>query len=98
MAAAPNRGIWQYWQPLVGMASFLIGVGIFYAKSEAQGEKMRNLEALLDANKKQAEARADRQLEIIQSQDKRIIELEKRTEYYKGLRDGRNEVNNKKSE
>lgn len=86
-----NKGIWQYWQPLVGMASFLIGVGIFYAKSEAQGEKMRNIEQTIEENKNDAEGRFNRQLEIIQSQDKRIIELEKRTEYYKGLRDGRNE-------
>lgn len=78
--ATQSKGIWQYWQPLVGMASFLIGVGIFYAKSESQGEKIKNLEL-----------RQDRQLEIIQSQDRRIIELEKRTEYYKGLRDGRAE-------
>jgi len=77
---ATSKGIWQYWQPLVGMASFLIGVGIFYAKSEAQSERLKNLEL-----------RQDRQLEIIQSQDRRIIELEKRTEYYKGLRDGRTE-------
>ena len=88
---ATSKGIWQYWQPLVGMASFLIGVGIFYAKSEGQSEKIRNMEATLEANRKTAEARADRQLEIIQSQDRRIIELEKRTEYYKGLRDGRTE-------
>ncbi len=83
---ATSKGIWQYWQPLVGMASFLIGVGIFYAKSEAQAERLKNLEL-----------RQDRQLEIIQSQDRRIIELEKRTEYYKGLRDGRNE-NSKSSQ
>lgn len=89
--ATQSKGIWAYWQPLVGMASFLIGVGIFYAKSEAQSEKIRNLEVTVENNKKMFEARQDRQLEIIQSQDRRIIELEKRTEYYKGLRDGRTE-------
>lgn len=76
-----NKGIWQYWQALVGMGSILIGVGVFYAKTEAQGERIKN-----------AEARADRQFELIQTMEKRIIELEKRTEYYKGLRDGRTEI------
>lgn len=90
MTQQANKGIWQYWQPLVGMASFLIGVGIFYAKSEAQSEKIRNLEITVESNKKAADARSDRQLEIIQSQDRRIIELEKRSEYYRGLRDGKN--------
>ena len=78
--ATQNKGIWAYWQPLVGMASFLIGVGIFYAKSEAMAEKQKN-----------AELRQDRQFELIQSMEKRIIDLEKRTEYYRGLREGRNE-------
>lgn len=74
-----SKGIWAYWQPLVGMASFLIGVGIFYAKSEAMAEKLKN-----------AELRQDRQFELIQSQEKRIIDLEKRSEYYRGLREARN--------
>jgi hypothetical protein len=82
MSKPENKGIWQYWQALAGMASFLIGVGIFYAKTEAQSERIKN-----------AELRQDRQFELIQTQEKRIIELEKRTEYYKGLRDGRNEKN-----
>lgn len=74
-----EKGILAHWQPMIGMASILIGVGIFYAKSEAQSEKIKN-----------SELRQDRQFELIQSQEKRIIELEKRSEYYRGLRDGRN--------
>lgn len=84
MATNKAQGIWQYWQPLVGMATFLIAGGIFYNKVESAFQKLSELEK-----------RQDRQLELYQSLENRIIDLEKRTEYYKGLRDGRNEVNNK---
>ncbi len=77
--ADTHKGIWQYWQPMIGMASILIGVGVFYAKSEAMAERV-----------KASENRQDRQFELIQSQERRIIDLEKRSEYYRGLRDGRN--------
>lgn len=77
----PNKGVIQYWPQILGIASLVFSAGVVYGKFGQMDEKVRN-----------AELRQDRQLEIIQSQDKRIIELEKRTEYYKGLRDGRTEV------
>jgi len=83
----PKQGIMQYWAQIFGIASFVFTAGVVYGKFGQMDEKVKN-----------AELRQDRQLDIIQSQDKRIIELEKRTEYYKGLRDGRNESNNKKTE
>ena len=80
----PKQGIMQYWAQIFGIASFVFTAGVVYGKFGQMDEKVKN-----------TELRQDRQLEIIQTQDKRIIELEKRTEYYKGLRDGRTESNNK---
>lgn len=76
-----NRGIWQYWQPLVGMATFLIAGGIFYNKVESAFQKLDEIEK-----------RQDRQLELYQSLDKRVNDQEKSREYYRGVRDGRAEV------
>ncbi len=86
-----GKGIMQYWAQILGIASFVFTAGVVYGKFGQMDEKQKNLDIIIEVTKKSSEARADRQLEIIQSQDKRIIELEKRTEYYKGLRDGRNE-------
>ncbi len=82
MASLPNRGILQYWPQIFGIVSFVFTAGVVYGKFGQMDEKVKN-----------TELRQDRQLELYQAQDKRIIELEKRTEYYKGLRDGRNEKN-----
>ena len=75
-----NRGIWQYWQPIIGVGGFLIAGGIFYNRVESAFQKLQEVEK-----------RQDRQFDLIQSLENRIIDLEKRTEYYRGLRDGRNE-------
>lgn len=77
---AVNRGIWQYWQPLVGMATFLIAGGIFYNKVESAFQKLDEFEK-----------RQDRQFELYKELEKRIIDVEKRSEYYRGLREGRTE-------
>lgn len=79
--AAQSKGIWQYWQPLVGMATFLIAGGVFYNKVESAFQKLAEVEK-----------RQDRQLELYQSLEKRMNEQEKSREYYKGVRDGRAEM------
>lgn len=76
-----HRGIWQYWQPLVGMATFLIAGGIFYNKVESAFQKLGEVEK-----------RQDRQLELYQNLEKRMNEQEKSREYYRGVRDGRSEI------
>jgi hypothetical protein len=76
------KGIFQYAGQIFGIASFVFTAGVVYGKFGQMDEKIKNLEL-----------RQDRQLELYQSLERRIIELEKRTEYYKGLRDGRNEKN-----
>lgn len=87
MSQSRPNGILQYWPTLAGIISFVFTAGVVYGKFGQMDEKVKN-----------TELRQDRQLEIIQSQDRRIIELEKRTEYYKGLREGRNEALTKKPE
>jgi len=75
-----SKGIFQYWPQILGIASLVFSAGVVYGKFGQMDEKVKNVEL-----------RQDRQLELYQTLEKRIIELEKRTEYYKGLRDGRNE-------
>lgn len=75
-----DRGLLAYWPQLIGMVSLVFGAGVVYGKFGTMDEKQ-----------KAQDLRQDRQLEIIQGQEKRIIDLEKRTEYYRGLREGRNE-------
>lgn len=77
----PSKGIWQYWQPLIGMATFLIAGGIFYNKVESAFQKLSEIEK-----------RQDRQLELYQSLEKRMIDQEKSREYTRGVRDGRAEI------
>ncbi len=62
------------------MVSLVFGAGVVYGKFGTMDEKQRSMEL-----------RQDRHLEMMQAQEKRIIDLEKRTEYYRGLREGRNE-------
>lgn len=79
MAAQTNRGILQYWPQIFGIASFVFTAGVVYGKFGQMEEKAKN-----------GELRQDRQFELYQVMEKRIIDLEKRSEYYRGLRDGRN--------
>ncbi len=75
-----NKGLLAYWPQLIGLVSLVFGAGVVYGKFGTMDEKQRSMEA-----------RQDRHLEMMQQQEKRIIDLEKRTEYYRGLREGRNE-------
>jgi hypothetical protein len=79
-----NTGLLAYWPQLIGMISLVFGAGVVYGKFGTMDEKQRAMEL-----------RQDRHLEMMQAQEKRIIELEKRTEYYRGLREGRQEVTQK---
>lgn len=80
MTTHRDRGLLAYWPQLIGLVSLVFGAGVVYGKFGTVEQKQ-----------KEQDQRQDRQLEIIQAQEKRIIDLEKRTEYYRGLRDGRNE-------
>jgi hypothetical protein len=82
----PKQGIIQYWPQILGIASLVFGAGVTYGKFGQMDERQKSIEA-----------RQDRQFEDKVSLEKRVIELEKRTEYYKGLRDGRNEAQGKKT-
>lgn len=81
----PNKGILQYLPQILSIAGLVGAAGMFYGQVDNAFTKINNLEQ-----------RQDRQLEIIQRLEGRIIDLEKRTEYYKGLRDGRTEISGAK--
>lgn len=76
-----DKGLLTYWPQLIGLVGLVFSAGVIYGKFGTMDEKQ-----------KQLDARQDRHLEMMQTQEKRIIELEKRTEYYRGLREGRNEA------
>jgi len=79
-----NKGILSYWPQIFGISSFVFTAGIVYGKFGQMEERQ-----------KAVEARQDRKFELHSQLEKRMIEQEKRTEYYKGLRDGRTETTNK---
>lgn len=82
MAIQSKSPIWNYWQPLVGVATFLVAGGIFYNKVVTMQQKQTEIEA-----------RQDRQFQLIQSMEKRISEIEKKEAYEDGLRDGKKQNN-----
>ena len=86
-----NKGLLAYWPQLIGLVGLVFSAGVIYGKFGTMDEKQKSMETNHDNDKKAIDGRMDRQLEIIQGQEKRIIDLEKRTEYYRGLREGRNE-------
>ncbi len=86
-----NKGLLAYWPQLIGLVGLVFSAGVIYGKFGTMDEKQRSMETSHDNDKKAIDARMDRHLEMMQTQEKRIIELEKRTEYYRGLREGRNE-------
>lgn len=81
----PNRGILQYWPQILSMVMAVGAAGAFYGKVNNAFTQIENLSA-----------RQERQFEEKKALELRVIELEKNTQYYKGLRDGRNEVNQTK--
>lgn len=75
MAAATNKSnIWNHWQPIVAIASFLIAMGGFYSETRTMKKDISNLEA-----------RQDRQFQLIQSQGNEIGKLREDAAYQKGL-------------
>lgn len=78
--AIQSKGILQYWPQILSMVTIVAAAGMFYSNVNNAFTQIKN-----------NSDRQDRQFELIQKLEGRIIELEKRTEYYKGLRDGRTE-------
>jgi hypothetical protein len=90
-----DKGLLTYWPQLIGLVGLVFSAGVIYGKFGTMDEKQKSMESNHDNDKKAIDGRMDRQLEIIQGQEKRIIDLEKRTEYYRGLREGRQEATQK---
>lgn len=77
MSTEKTGGILQYWQPLVGIATFLVAGGIFYGKVVSMQQQLGEIED-----------RQDRQFQLIQALEKRNEELEKKAAYAEGYHDG----------
>ena len=80
MTEKKPTGILQYWQPLLGIITFVAAAGMFYSR-------------VLQIEQKQVEqdGRYQRQFELINKISDRVTVLEKESAYQKGLRDGLNE-------
>lgn len=76
-----SKSILNYWQPLVGIGTFLVAGGIFYNRMDTTGKKQTELEA-----------RQDRQFQLIQSMEKRINESEKWIEYQRGYEQAKKDL------
>lgn len=88
-----NKGIWQYWQTIMGIVSFVFAAGVFYSENKEMKAKMIKVEEAYRAKDTELEKRQDRQFQLYQELEKRIIDLEKRSEYYRGLREARTNTN-----
>lgn len=77
MSTAKAPGILQYWQPLVGIATFLVAGGIFYGKISYMQQKLTEIES-----------RQDRQFQLYQTVEKRVSDLEKQAAYEAGYHKG----------
>jgi hypothetical protein len=84
--AIQSKGILQFIPQILAMLSLVAGGGFFYGRVDNAFTEIKN-----------SKDRQDRQFELIQKLEGRIIELEKRTEFYRGLREGRNEAAGRKS-
>jgi sensor domain CHASE-containing protein len=73
MAIQSKNSILQHWQPLVGIAAFLVAGGQFYSE-------MRTTKKDVDA----IQQRQDRQFQMIMEQQKSVTILEKQAAYNEG--------------
>lgn len=74
------KGIIQYWPQILSMLMLVGTGGVFYGNVNNAFIEIKN-----------GKERQDRQFELYQKLEQRIIDIEKRTEYYRGLREGRTE-------
>ena len=80
-----NKGIMQYWPTIVGLISFVFAVGVFVNKTDSANQAV-----------KAVEARLDRQFQMMQELNGRVVIVEKEAAYQKGLHE--NIVHNEKKE
>mgnify|MGYP001226891687 FL=1 len=69
-----NKGIMQYWPTIVGLISFVFAVGVFVNKTDSANQAV-----------KAVEARLDRQFQMMQELNGRVVIVEKEAAYQKGL-------------
>ena len=75
----------QYWPTIVGLISFVFAVGVFVNKTDSANQAV-----------KAVEARLDRQFQMMQELNGRVVIVEKEAAYQKGLHE--NIVHNEKKE
>ena len=80
-----KNSLLQHWQPLVGIAAFLIGGGKFY-------NEMQTMKKDLDA----VQARQDRQFQMMMEQQKSVTILEKQAAFEEGYHKAEKELKNEK--
>lgn len=70
--------IWKHWQPLVGVASFLVSVGFFLSE-------IKTMKTVNDEIKD----RQDRQFQLYQTIEKDVAKLKEEAAYQRGLHDAK---------
>lgn len=79
MATSVNKGILQYWPQILSMLTIVAAGGVFYNRVESAFQSINEIKD-----------RQDRQFELYQKVETRLNDVDKRSEYYRGLRDGKN--------
>jgi hypothetical protein len=80
-----NKGILQYWQTLFGIISFVFAAGVIYGEFKSMKKDQVNSELVNKQRYDELQARYQRQFELINKLNDRIIELEKDAAYDSGL-------------
>ena len=64
----------QYWPTIVGLVSFVFAVGVFVNKTDSANQAVKAIDA-----------RLDRQFQMVQELNARVVIVEKEAAYQKGL-------------
>lgn len=86
-----NKGILQYWQTLFGIISFVFASGVIYGEFKSMKKDQVNSEVVNKQRYDELQARYQRQFELINLLNNRIIELEKDAAYDSGLHQSKRE-------
>jgi Skp family chaperone for outer membrane proteins len=84
MTIQSKSSILQHWQPLIGIAAFLVAGGRFYSEMQTTKKDVTAIEAKMSSDKKAVDDRQDRQFQMIMEQQKSITELEKKAAFEEG--------------
>ncbi len=87
-----NRGILSYWPQIGAIISFVFAVGVFYSENKTMKAKQAESELVNKQRYEELQGRYQRQFELINKVNDRLIELEKKSAYEEGYHKAENDI------